>query len=120
MDKFVGILEKMISDEDFYNPLDYDDNKKDDVKVIDDLVNTGLMTIIILVIIKNLTVEQRIDCIEKLRSKMRTKYIKEYERYSSEIKVKDILSLHREDFIVEINRRIDKACNKLRDILHVA
>ena len=119
MDKFAEILEKLTHDEGLHNPLDYDD-KKDELKATDELVNTSLMAMVIFMIIKNLTVEQRRSCIETLKSKMRTKYVREYEKFSKEEKVQDILNPHREDIVVEINKRIDRACNRLRDLLQVA
>lgn len=120
MDKFVDILENLTSNEEFHNPLDYDDKKKDEAKAIDELVNTGLMAMVIFVITKNLSIEQRCDCVAMLKTRMRSKYIKEYEKFSKEEKVKDILSQHREDIVIEINRKIDAACRRLRDLLQVA
>lgn len=121
MEKFLDILESLTHhEEEFHNPLDYEHKDETSAKAAEDLVNTGLIAMLVLMIVRNTSKDERIACIEMLKTKMRTKYVREYERFSKEQKVQDILNPHREDIIVEINDRVEAACTRLRNLLQVA
>jgi hypothetical protein len=89
----------------------------EDKRPVEDLQKIALNAMVIFIIRKQFSVQQREELIVEILKFIKNKFLKDLNEMSKDRKIEDLMAPHREDVIVQMNKNIQEAEDRLREVL---